>query len=87
VIVFPTLRVADRRQQSLVGAPQRSVRGIHAKPCGVLDVDGYFAPLRMMVDQMVEEEFLYEPSQGIAHFRLDHRGRAVRLAEFSCAAC
>ncbi len=29
--------------------------GIHAKPCGVLDIDGYFSPLRMMVDRMVDE--------------------------------
>jgi len=34
--------------------------GIHAKPCGVLDLNGYFAPLRMMVDRMVEEGFLHE---------------------------
>ena len=34
--------------------------GIHAKPCGVLDIDGYFSPLRMMVDRMVDEGFLHE---------------------------
>jgi uncharacterized protein (TIGR00730 family) len=34
--------------------------GIHAKPCGVLDIGGYFAPLRMMVDRMVEDGFLHE---------------------------
>ena len=34
--------------------------GIHAKPCGVLDIDGYFLPLRMMVDKMVDEGFLAE---------------------------
>ena len=34
--------------------------GIHSKPCGVLDVDEYFAPLRMMVDRMVDEGFLHE---------------------------
>jgi predicted Rossmann-fold nucleotide-binding protein len=26
----------------------------------VLDIDGYFAPLRMMVDKMVDEGFLHE---------------------------
>jgi uncharacterized protein (TIGR00730 family) len=34
--------------------------GIHSKTCGVLDIDGYFAPLRMMVDKMVDEGFLHE---------------------------
>jgi uncharacterized protein (TIGR00730 family) len=34
--------------------------GIHTKPCGVLDIDEYFAPLRMMVDRMVDEGFLHE---------------------------
>jgi uncharacterized protein (TIGR00730 family) len=34
--------------------------GIHAKACGVLDIDEYFAPLRMMVDRMVDEGFLHE---------------------------
>jgi uncharacterized protein (TIGR00730 family) len=34
--------------------------GIHAKPCDVLDIDGYFSPLRMMVDRMVDEGFLHE---------------------------
>jgi hypothetical protein len=40
-------------QTLLVPAP-------HARPCGVLDLNGYFAPLRMMVDRMVEEGFLHE---------------------------
>jgi hypothetical protein len=32
--------------------------GIHHKPVGVLDVDGYWDPLIAMVDRMVEEGFL-----------------------------
>ena len=32
--------------------------GYHSKPCGLLDVDGYYQPLIAMVDQMVEQEFL-----------------------------
>jgi uncharacterized protein (TIGR00730 family) len=31
---------------------------IHAKPVGVLDVDGYWEPLLAMIDRMVEEGFL-----------------------------
>jgi hypothetical protein len=32
--------------------------GIHAKPCGVLEVNGYFAPLRAMLDSATDERFV-----------------------------
>jgi len=32
--------------------------GLHGKPCGVLDVDGYYEPLRAMVSAMVDAGFL-----------------------------
>lgn len=32
--------------------------GIHAKPTGFLDVDGYYRPLLSFLDQMVEERFV-----------------------------
>jgi uncharacterized protein (TIGR00730 family) len=32
--------------------------GIHVKPCGVLDVDGFFAPLRAQLDAMTSAGFL-----------------------------
>jgi uncharacterized protein (TIGR00730 family) len=32
--------------------------GLHAKPVGLLDVDGYFRHLRALLDHMVAEEFL-----------------------------
>ena len=32
--------------------------GIHAKPCGVLDVDGYFEPLRALLDGAVRQGFV-----------------------------
>lgn len=44
--------------------------GIHAKPCGLLDVDGYFAPLLAFLDRTVEEGFL----------RPEHR-EIVRVAD------
>ena len=34
--------------------------GIHQKPCGFLNSNGYFDPLRMMIDQMAGEGFLHE---------------------------
>jgi uncharacterized protein (TIGR00730 family) len=32
--------------------------GIHAKPCGILDVGGYFDPLRTMLDAAVTAGFV-----------------------------
>jgi hypothetical protein len=32
--------------------------GIHSKPCALLNINGYFDPLRMMIDRMVREGFL-----------------------------
>lgn len=32
--------------------------GLHAKPCGLLDVDGYFAPLLALLDRAVSERFV-----------------------------
>ena len=32
--------------------------GIHAKPCGVLDMAGYFGPLLAMVDAAVDAGFV-----------------------------
>lgn len=32
--------------------------GIHAKPCGFLDANGYGTPLVTMIDHMVAEGFL-----------------------------
>ena len=32
--------------------------GIHAKPCGVLDVNGFFAPLRALLDAATEQRFI-----------------------------
>ncbi len=33
--------------------------GIHAKPCGVLDVDGYYAPLVRFLDHAVDQGFVH----------------------------
>src|SRR5579863_1949156 len=36
--------------------------GIHEKPCGFLNVNGYFDPLVAMIERMVEEGFVAPPS-------------------------
>lgn len=54
--------------------------GIHAKPCGFLNVNGYFSPLFAMIERMVTEGFLAqsfaamlaietEPEQLLQRFR------------------
>jgi uncharacterized protein (TIGR00730 family) len=45
--------------------------GIHAKPCGFLNVTGYFDPLRLMVERMVSEGFLSAEDAGLLRFEED----------------
>src|SRR4029079_19324957 len=42
--------------------------GLHRKPCGVLDVDGFYAPLLSFFDRATEEGFV----------SLAHRGLVLR---------
>ena len=39
--------------------------GLHAKPCGVLNVLGYYSPLLAMFDHAVEERFLKQENRGL----------------------
>jgi len=39
--------------------------GIHAKPVGILDVDGYYAPLVALFDRAVEEGFVSPENRGL----------------------
>jgi uncharacterized protein (TIGR00730 family) len=39
--------------------------GIHAKPCGILDVEGYYGPLLQFLDRAVEEGFLGAESRAL----------------------
>jgi uncharacterized protein (TIGR00730 family) len=39
--------------------------GLHRKPLGVLDVAGYYAPLRAMLDHAVEQRFLREETRAL----------------------
>lgn len=39
--------------------------GIHRKPCGLLDADGYFDPLLAFLDRAVEEGFLHPASRAL----------------------
>ena len=48
-----------------------AVLGIHAKPCGFLDVDDYFGPLRLMIDRMGEAGFLRDDHRNMLAFAPD----------------
>jgi len=39
--------------------------GLHAKPCGILNVRGYYSPLLAMFDHAVEERFLKPQNRGL----------------------
>jgi hypothetical protein len=40
--------------------------GLHAKPCVVLDLDGYYAPLVAQFDRCVDEGFIQPPVRALA---------------------
>jgi len=54
--------------------------GIHSKPCGLLDVDGYFAPLVEFLDRSVEEAFVSAGHRGILSVDDDPERLLDRLA-------
>ena len=39
--------------------------GVHAKPCGVLNIAGYFDPLLALLDRAVDEGFLKQEDRGM----------------------
>ena len=51
--------------------------GVHDKPCGVLDVDDYFEPLRMMLDRAVRDGLLSANGRELLRFDDD----ATRLLD------
>ena len=45
--------------------------GIHEKPCGLLDVDGYYDPLVALFDEAVEECFLHSDHRSLVLMEKD----------------
>ncbi len=45
--------------------------GLHARPCGLLEVDGYFRPLTAFLDHAVAEGFVKPEHRGILHVEED----------------
>jgi hypothetical protein len=45
--------------------------GMHQKPCGLLDVDGYFSALMTFLDHMVAERFLHPDHHAVLQVHSD----------------
>ncbi len=56
--------------------------GLHDKPCGLLDVEGYFSGLVGFLDHAVEERFLREEHRAQLIVEREPRVLIERLAEF-----
>lgn len=54
---------------------------IHAKRCGFLDVNGFWSPIRLMLDRMVAEGFVRPEQQDIVDVDDDLERLLARLAE------
>lgn len=56
--------------------------GIHAKPCGLLNIAGYFNPLIALLDHMVAEKFLRPEHRALALVDDDAGRLLARFAEY-----
>jgi uncharacterized protein (TIGR00730 family) len=57
--------------------------GIHAKPCGVLDVAGYFDPLRALLDRAAQGGFVRPAHRGLVLTEPDPGTLLDRLAAWT----
>jgi uncharacterized protein (TIGR00730 family) len=55
--------------------------GLHHKPCGLLDVEGYWAPLVAFLDHAVRERFLHPRHRQLLVVEQDPEALLDRLAE------
>ncbi|HEY5008908.1 MAG TPA: TIGR00730 family Rossman fold protein [Caulobacteraceae bacterium] len=58
------------------------ILGLHAKPCGFLDVGGYFDPLRAMIDKMSEAGFLRPDHAAMLAFAPDVDSLVTRFEAY-----
>ncbi len=61
--------------------------GVHAKPCGLLDVNGYFSPLLTMIEKMVTEGFMAAPFAAMLAVDTDPDNLLARLRDYRPPAC
>jgi len=55
--------------------------GLHDKPCGLLEVAGYYAPLLSFLDRLVEEDFLAAEHRAMLRVESEPARLLDRLAE------
>ena len=60
--------------------------GLHAKPCGLLDVEGYYTGIAGFLDHAVEERFVREDHRALLIVERDARELVGRLRSFEPAA-
>ena len=56
--------------------------GIHHKPCGILNVDGYYDPLLALFDQMVGQQFLRPQHRSLVLVETEPRALLARFASY-----
>lgn len=56
--------------------------GLHRKPCGVLDVGGYFRPLAALLDHMVREGFLARSHRAMVQMAATPEGLLEALRDY-----
>jgi uncharacterized protein (TIGR00730 family) len=56
--------------------------GVHAKPCGLLNVAGYFDGLLAFIDRAVEEEFVRDAHRGMLIVEDEPRTLLERFARY-----
>jgi uncharacterized protein (TIGR00730 family) len=57
--------------------------GIHRKPVGLLDVDGYYAPLTRLLDHAVSERFLHSDHRNLLLADVDPAMLLDRMGSFA----
>ena len=57
--------------------------GLHAKPCALLDVAGYYSPLLAFLDHTVDEGFLREAHRAVLLVDADPEALLDRMAGFT----
>jgi uncharacterized protein (TIGR00730 family) len=57
--------------------------GIHGKPCALLNVDGYFEPMKNLIDHMVTQQFLKPAYRDMLIMEADPEALLMRIGAYS----
>ena len=60
--------------------------GMHAKPCGILDVDGYYAPMLALLDRAVVDGLLKAENRAMLIYETDALRLLDRMAAYEAPA-